>query len=82
MAQPPPTVLVLQARPLLMQALDNGNFEALVDPRLNTNYNASEMGSMVACAAACVRHSAWLRPRMSQVKLFLIHLSPCKGLVK
>ncbi|KAF2286945.1 hypothetical protein GH714_035934 [Hevea brasiliensis] len=41
------------------------------DPRLENNYNTSEMASMVACAvacaAACVRHSSWLRPRMSQI---------------
>ncbi|KAE8056579.1 hypothetical protein FH972_013341 [Carpinus fangiana] len=63
--------LVGWARPLLSQALEDGNFDALVDPRLLSNYNTSEMAIMVACAAACVRHSAWLRPRMSQVILFL-----------
>ncbi|WCJ29817.1 Protein kinase superfamily protein [Euphorbia peplus] len=59
--------LVIWARPLLTQALGDGNFGGLVDPRLQNNYNTNEMDRMVACAAACVRHSSWLRPRMSQV---------------
>uniref|UniRef100_A0A2C9W570 non-specific serine/threonine protein kinase n=1 Tax=Manihot esculenta TaxID=3983 RepID=A0A2C9W570_MANES len=59
--------LVSWARPLLNQSLEYCNFEALVDPRLENNYNTCEMASMVACAAACVRHSSWLRPRMSQI---------------
>ncbi|CAK7353354.1 unnamed protein product [Dovyalis caffra] len=63
----PPFILPLQARPLLTQALEDGNFEALVDPRLGTKYNDSEMASMVACAAACVHSSSWIRPRMSQI---------------
>ncbi|XP_027344865.1 proline-rich receptor-like protein kinase PERK1 [Abrus precatorius] len=59
--------MVEWARPLLSQALENGNFNGLVDPRLPTNYNLDEMIRMTACAATCVRHSARLRPRMSQV---------------
>ncbi|KAG2699738.1 hypothetical protein I3760_07G204200 [Carya illinoinensis] len=59
--------LVDSTRPLLSQALEDGNFNALADPRLLSNYNTSEMARMVACAAACVHHSAWLRPRMSQI---------------
>ncbi|GMY17631.1 proline-rich receptor-like protein kinase PERK1 [Fagus crenata] len=59
--------LVEYARPLLSQALDDGNFDALVDPRLLSNFNTSEMTTMVACAANCVRHSESLRPRMSQI---------------
>ena len=54
---------------MLSQALENGNFDALVDPRLQNDYNSSEMVRMAACAAACVRHSARRRPRMSQVTL-------------
>jgi len=53
---------------LLAQALENGNFDALVEPRLQNDYYSGEMARMVACAAACVRHSARYRPRMSQVK--------------
>ncbi|XP_074350139.1 proline-rich receptor-like protein kinase PERK15 isoform X2 [Apium graveolens] len=59
--------LVDWARPLLTRALEEGNFDSLVDSRLQNNYNQSEMSRMVACAAACVRHSARRRPRMSQV---------------
>ncbi|XP_075502081.1 proline-rich receptor-like protein kinase PERK1 isoform X1 [Primulina tabacum] len=59
--------LVDWARPLLTRALDDGNFDALVDPRLQIDYHQNEMARIVACAAACVRHSARRRPRMSQV---------------
>ena len=57
----------LQARPLLMRALEDGEYDALVDPRLGKDFNPHEMARMIACAAACVRHSARRRPRMSQV---------------
>lgn len=50
-----------------MQALEKGNFDGLVDPKLQNDYNSSEMTLMIACASACVRHSARLRPRMSLV---------------
>ncbi|KAK8602529.1 hypothetical protein V6N12_052335 [Hibiscus sabdariffa] len=56
-----------KARPLLARALEDKDFETLVDPRLNGAYNNSEMATMVSCAAACIRQSAWLRPRMIQV---------------
>ncbi|KAF8364919.1 hypothetical protein HHK36_033093 [Tetracentron sinense] len=56
-----------RARSLLTRALEDGNFVTLVDPRLQKDYNPKEMACMVACAAACVRHSAQLRPRMSQI---------------
>ncbi|KAE8735395.1 Proline-rich receptor-like protein kinase PERK1 [Hibiscus syriacus] len=46
--------LVEWARPLLARALDDGNFESLVDPKLQKEYNHNEMTRMVACAAACV----------------------------
>lgn len=59
--------LVDWARPLLTRALEENNFETLVDQHLQNNFNPSEMARMVACAAACVRHSARRRPRMSQV---------------
>ncbi|XP_052182664.1 proline-rich receptor-like protein kinase PERK1 [Diospyros lotus] len=59
--------LVDWARPLLTRALEDKNFDTLVDPRLQREYNHNEMAHMVACAAACVRHSARRRPRMSQV---------------
>ncbi|KAK2985309.1 hypothetical protein RJ640_024305 [Escallonia rubra] len=59
--------LVDWARPLLTRALEEGNFDTLVDRRLRNEYNQNEMARMVACAAACVRHSSRRRPRMSQV---------------
>lgn len=59
--------LVDWARPLLTRALEENNFISLVDPRLQNSFNPNEVARMVACAAACVRHSARRRPRMSQV---------------
>ncbi|KAA8534977.1 hypothetical protein F0562_029980 [Nyssa sinensis] len=59
--------LVDWARPLLTRALEDGNFDTLVDPRLQKDYNHNEAARMIACAAACVRHSARRRPRMNQV---------------
>ncbi|XP_027175882.1 LOW QUALITY PROTEIN: proline-rich receptor-like protein kinase PERK1 [Coffea eugenioides] len=60
--------LVDWARPLLTRALDDENFDQLTDARLrNDDYNKNEMARVAACAAACVRHSARRRPRMSQV---------------
>ncbi|OWM66036.1 hypothetical protein CDL15_Pgr015462 [Punica granatum] len=59
--------LVDWARPQLTRALEDGNFDSLVDPRLQRDYNHGEMARMIACAAACVRHSARRRPRMSQI---------------
>lgn len=52
---------------MLTQALDDGNFDTLADPRLDKNYDLTEMTRMVTCAAVCVRHLARRRPRMSQV---------------
>ncbi|KAJ0090837.1 hypothetical protein Patl1_13251 [Pistacia atlantica] len=59
--------LVDWARPLLNRALEDGNFDSLADPRLRNDYDHNEMARMVACAAACVRHSARRRPRTSQI---------------
>ncbi|BFG16946.1 hypothetical protein CerSpe_032200 [Prunus speciosa] len=59
--------LVEWARPLLSYALDNEEFEDVVDPRLGKNYVESEMFRMIEIAAACVRHSSAKRPRMGQV---------------
>ncbi|XP_038718316.1 proline-rich receptor-like protein kinase PERK15 [Tripterygium wilfordii] len=55
------------ARPLLNQALEDGNYDALVDPKLQKGYDYNEMARMIACAAASVRHSAKFRSRMSQM---------------
>ncbi|XP_028788487.1 proline-rich receptor-like protein kinase PERK1 [Neltuma alba] len=59
--------LVDWARPVLARALEDENFDSVVDPRLQHEYDPNEMARMVACAAACIRHSAKRRPRMSQV---------------
>uniref|UniRef100_A0A1J3FJ32 non-specific serine/threonine protein kinase n=1 Tax=Noccaea caerulescens TaxID=107243 RepID=A0A1J3FJ32_NOCCA len=59
--------LVDWARPLLNRASEEGDFEGLADTKMNNEYDREEMARMVACAAACVRHSARRRPRMSQI---------------
>ncbi|CAJ2669971.1 unnamed protein product [Trifolium pratense] len=59
--------LVEWARPLLSDALETGEFESFIDPKLGKNYIDSEMFCMIEVAAACVRHSASKRPRMGQV---------------
>ncbi|KAF9690004.1 hypothetical protein SADUNF_Sadunf01G0150900 [Salix dunnii] len=56
----------LKARPLLKQALEDGNLDAVVDPKLQ-DYDFNEMTQMICCAAACVRHLGRFRPRMSQI---------------
>ncbi|KAK4366346.1 hypothetical protein RND71_014226 [Anisodus tanguticus] len=58
--------LVDWARPFLTKALEENNFDELVDPRLEGNFDPDELHRMVACAAASVRHSARRRPKMSQ----------------
>lgn len=52
---------------MLTHALDTGELEGLVDPRLENNYIESEMFRMIEAAAACVRHSSVKRPRMGLV---------------
>ncbi|KAG6653260.1 proline-rich receptor-like protein kinase PERK7 [Carya illinoinensis] len=59
--------LVDWARPLCARAIEEGNYDKLVDPRLDNNYAPHEMARMVACAGASVRHSARRRPKMSQI---------------
>lgn len=59
--------LVEWARPLLIRALESGGFGELTDPRLEKHFVEGEMFRMIEAAAACVRHSAPKRPRMSQV---------------
>ncbi|KAI6686243.1 hypothetical protein NL676_032156 [Syzygium grande] len=59
--------LVEWARPLLSHALDNEEFEALADPKLERNYVEAEIFRMMEAAAACVRHAAAKRPRMGQI---------------
>ncbi|KAG6522222.1 hypothetical protein ZIOFF_019360 [Zingiber officinale] len=59
--------LVEWARPRLIHALESGELETLVDPKLGNNFSKSDMLCMIEAAAACVRHSAPKRPRMVQV---------------
>ncbi|XP_039159308.1 proline-rich receptor-like protein kinase PERK1 [Eucalyptus grandis] len=47
--------------------LEDGKFDAIVDPKLHKDYATEEMTRTIACAAACVCHSARHRPRMTQV---------------
>ncbi|CAD6202773.1 unnamed protein product [Miscanthus lutarioriparius] len=57
-----------QARPLLARALsEEGNFDELLDPRLENRINRLELERMCASAAAAVRHSAKRRPKMKQI---------------
>ncbi|KAF3328698.1 Proline-rich receptor-like protein kinase PERK1 [Carex littledalei] len=64
------------ARPLLREALQNGNYDSLVDSRLRNMYNYDEMNRMIACAAACVQLSPQDRPLMSKNFDFLrCHIS-------
>ncbi|CAA7022169.1 unnamed protein product [Microthlaspi erraticum] len=59
--------LVDWARPIMARALEDGNFNELVDARLEGNYSPQEMARMVTCAAASIRHSGRKRPKMSQI---------------
>ncbi|TKY69862.1 Proline-rich receptor protein kinase PERK12 [Spatholobus suberectus] len=59
--------LVEWARPLILRAVETGDFGELVDPRLERQYVDSEMFRMIEAAVACVRHSAPKRPCMVQV---------------
>jgi hypothetical protein len=63
---------VQQARPLLTRAVEEENYDELIDPRLESNYDAYDMARLVACAAAAVRQTARSRPRMSQVTRLLL----------
>lgn len=51
----------------MTKVIESGNYDELVDPRLEGNYDHQEMAHMVSVAASSIRHSARLRPRMSQV---------------
>lgn len=67
----------MQARPLLIHALDTGNFAALIDPKLESRYVETDMLRMIEAAAACVRHAAPRRPRMVQVVFTNYELQLC-----
>lgn len=50
-------ITYIRARPIANEAMESGNYDKLVDPRLENNYVPHEMARMVAAAVACVRHS-------------------------
>jgi len=52
----------------MTRALETGDFDGLPDSRLEKNYNEAEMFRLIETAAACVRHSAAMRPRMGLVR--------------
>lgn len=56
----------------MTKAIESGNYDELVDPRLEGNYVPQELARMVSVAASSIRHSARMRPKMSQVKLAYI----------
>ncbi|GJN17736.1 hypothetical protein PR202_gb04831 [Eleusine coracana subsp. coracana] len=60
--------LVEWARPLLIRAIEHRDFGDLPDPRMEDKFDENEMFHMIGAAAACIRHSAAMRPRMGQVK--------------
>ncbi|KAJ8772621.1 hypothetical protein K2173_027798 [Erythroxylum novogranatense] len=55
--------LVKWATPLL----EKGNLKALLDPKLDKDFNIVQAHKMVLAATLCTRQSARLRPKMSQV---------------
>ncbi|KAG2303692.1 hypothetical protein Bca52824_032343 [Brassica carinata] len=59
--------LVEWARPLLLRAIETGDYSELIDRRLEKHYVEHEVVRMIETAAACVRHSGPKRPRMAQV---------------
>ncbi|KAL0698953.1 hypothetical protein Bca4012_055075 [Brassica carinata] len=59
--------LVEWARPLLLKAIQTGDYSELIDRRLENHYVEHEVFRMIETAAACVRHSGPKRPRMVQV---------------
>jgi hypothetical protein len=59
---------LIQARPLLAKTFEEQISGELIDPMLESTYDAHEMQRLIACAAAAVRDTSRSRPRMSQVK--------------
>ncbi|XP_015165127.1 putative proline-rich receptor-like protein kinase PERK6 [Solanum tuberosum] len=59
--------LVDWARPILNRAIEGGNYDELIDPRLEGKFDRQQMLCMVICAAASIRHSSKRRPKMSQI---------------
>ncbi|MCD7467230.1 Proline-rich receptor-like protein kinase perk4 [Datura stramonium] len=59
--------LVDWARPILNRAIEGGNYDGLIDPRLEGKFDSQKMLCMVTCAAASITHSSKRRPKMSQI---------------
>ncbi|KAJ3695146.1 hypothetical protein LUZ60_000523 [Juncus effusus] len=59
--------LVGWARPLLGRALEDGEYDDLIDPRLGLNYEPYGMARMIECASAAVRQTPRRRPAMIQI---------------
>lgn len=54
--------------------MEGGNYDELIDPRLEGKFDRQQMLCMVTCAAASIRHSSKRRPKMSQVSsIFYAH---------
>ncbi|XP_047044168.1 proline-rich receptor-like protein kinase PERK1 [Lolium rigidum] len=63
--------LVSWARPLLAKNFEEQISGELIDPMLESTYDAHEMQRLIACAAAAVRDTSRSRPRMSQIVRYL-----------
>jgi tellurite resistance protein len=63
--------IIAWARPLL----DERNLNELVDPRLSSTYNVSQMQAMISAAALCVQESSQQRPKISEVLKMLDEFS-------
>ncbi|KAG9148184.1 hypothetical protein Leryth_014099 [Lithospermum erythrorhizon] len=73
--------LVDWAKPILSRVIDSGSsYEEIADSRLEGNYDPQEMLAMIACADACTRHSARMRPKMSQIVRTLVGDMPIDAL--
>ncbi|XP_076903273.1 proline-rich receptor-like protein kinase PERK15 [Bidens hawaiensis] len=59
--------LVDWAGPLLAKALEDRYYDGTADPRLDGNYEPSQVARMVSCTAASIHHSAKRRRKMSQI---------------
>ncbi|XP_051114882.1 proline-rich receptor-like protein kinase PERK1 isoform X2 [Andrographis paniculata] len=74
--------LVEWARPILVKALEEKDFDEMIDSRVGSNYNVHELEVMATCAAACIHHSDKRRPKMTQIVDALDDVSIVKNLRK
>lgn len=56
-------IIPIQATPLL----ESGNLKALLDPKSGGDFDVVKMRRMVLAATLCIKQSARLRPKVSQV---------------